>query len=134
MRFRFLLPGQYRQNIPRLRSMQTHRMHHHFHHPRTPRSTAGRIGIIHMNGLVKDFSPGVVIILVAHTDEMRANGQAGNIQVLGQDGFDLGIKRPVLCLKGGTVSFPGSVSTKYSAAEIDANPPDDHHSATPATA
>ena len=78
-----------------------------------------------MNGLVEDFSPGVVIVLVAHTDEMGADGQSGNIQILGQDGFDLGIKGSVLCLKGGAVSFPGSVSTKYSAALNVASPPDD---------
>ena len=60
-----------------------------------------------MYGLVEDFSPGVVVILIAHTDEMGADCESGNIQILGQDGFDLGIKGPVLCLKSGAVSFPG---------------------------
>ena len=36
---------------------------------------------------------------------MWADGKSRNVQVLGQDGFDLGIKGPVLCLKGGAISF-----------------------------
>ena len=60
-----------------------------------------------MNGLVKDFAPGAVIVLIAHPDQMGTDCEAGNIEVLGEDGLYLGIKGPVLSLKSGAVPFPG---------------------------
>ena len=66
-----------------------------------------------MNGLVEDFSPGVVIILVADTDQVGTDRQSGDIEVNRGDRFDFGIKCTILCGKSRTTSF-----TRVSIDEI----------------
>ena len=65
----------------------------------TARSTDIRIWIINMNGLVKHFSPGVVVIFIADSDQVRTDCEAGDIQINRGNGFDFRIKRTVLCRK-----------------------------------
>ena len=66
-----------------------------------------------MNGLVEDFSPGIVIILVADTDQVGTDGQSSDIEIDRGDRFDFGIKCTILCGKSRTTSF-----TRVSIDEI----------------
>ena len=60
-----------------------------------------------MNGLVKDLSPGVIIILVADTDQMGTYRQSGDIKIDRGDRFDFGIKCTILCGESRATSFTG---------------------------
>ena len=66
-----------------------------------------------MYGLVEYFSPGVVIVLVADTDQMGTYGQSGDIEINRGDRFYFGIKCTILCGEGRTTSF-----TRVSIDEI----------------
>ena len=60
-----------------------------------------------MNGLVKDFSPCVVVVLETHAHQVGSDCQARDVQVLGQYGLDFRIEGPVLGLKGRARALPG---------------------------
>ena len=60
-----------------------------------------------MNGLVEDLAPGIVIVLVADTDQVGTDGQSGDIEINRGDRFDFGIKCTILCGEGRTTSFTG---------------------------